>query len=102
MASKTAVAQKCSGAMEIQKYHGLTDRRTYLLTWVGARDTCVSKKMLAMHRWAHCLFKSGTLSKRCYLSIDGPIARWVFHMTPQFLCIAKSHLALKTPTHKMA
>ena len=26
--SKTTVAQKCSGAMEIQKYHGRTDRPT--------------------------------------------------------------------------
>ena len=37
--SKTTVAQKCSGAMEIQKYDGSTNG----LTWVGARDTCVSK-----------------------------------------------------------
>ena len=38
--SKTTVAHKCSGAMEIQKYDQLTDG----LTWVGARDTCVSKQ----------------------------------------------------------
>ena len=44
MTSKTTVAQKCSGLMEIQKYHRRTDQRTDLLTWVGARDTCMSKK----------------------------------------------------------
>ena len=40
--SKTTVAQKCSGAMEIQKYDGPTNG----LTWVGARDTCVSKNRI--------------------------------------------------------
>ena len=40
--SKTTVAQKCSGAMEIQKCDGPTDG----LTWVGARDTCVSKNRM--------------------------------------------------------
>ena len=30
--------------MEIQKYHRLLDLWTYGLTWVGARDTCASKK----------------------------------------------------------
>ena len=34
--SKTTVAQKCSAAMEIQKYQWRTDRPTYGLTWVGA------------------------------------------------------------------
>ena len=39
------VAQKCSGAMEIQKYDQRTNQPTDMdgLTWVGARDTCVSK-----------------------------------------------------------
>ena len=39
LTSKTTVAQKCSAAIEIQKY----DQPTELLTWVGARDSCVSK-----------------------------------------------------------
>ena len=37
------VAQKCSAAMEIQKFHQQTYGRTNGLTWVGARDTCMSK-----------------------------------------------------------
>ena len=37
------IAQKSSGAMEIQKYDLRTDGRTYGLTWVGARDACASK-----------------------------------------------------------
>ena len=41
--SETTVAQKCSEAMEIQKYHQRTDQRTDELTWVGTRDTCVFK-----------------------------------------------------------
>ena len=45
--SKTTVAQKCSGAMEIQKYDQQTDQQTYgptdRLTWVVAGDTCVFK-----------------------------------------------------------
>ena len=56
--SKTTVAQKCSGAMEIQKYdqptngrtNRRTDQRTDGLTWVGARDTCLSKNILE-HKW---------------------------------------------------
>ena len=35
--------------MEIQKYHGRTNGG---LTWVGARDTCVSKK-LAKQKYLH-------------------------------------------------
>ena len=42
--SNWTVAQKCPGAMKIQKYHLLTDKLSYGLTWAGARDTCVSKK----------------------------------------------------------
>ena len=33
--------------MEIQKYH----RRTVILTWVGARDTCLSKNKDVLGRW---------------------------------------------------
>ena len=40
--------------MEIQKYHLRTDGRTYGLTWVGARDTCVSKN----HQWFERFFFS--------------------------------------------
>ena len=29
--------------VEIQKYYGRTDGPTDTLTWVGARDTCISK-----------------------------------------------------------
>ena len=35
--SKTTVAQKCSGTMEIQKYHQPTNQRTNGLTWGGAK-----------------------------------------------------------------
>ena len=40
MTSKTTVAQKCSAAIEIRKYYLPAD----ILTWVGARDACASKK----------------------------------------------------------
>ena len=40
--SKTTVAHKCSGQW---KFKSMTDLRTNGLTWVGARDTCVSKKL---------------------------------------------------------
>ena len=45
--SKTTVAQKCSGSMESHftelRADLWTDLRTDGLTWIGARDTCVSK-----------------------------------------------------------
>ena len=50
--SKTTVAQKCSGAMEIQKYDGPTDGPGY---WVDARDTCVFKNV-----WWWCWVYWGT------------------------------------------
>ena len=34
------------GIMELRKY----DQRTYLRTWLGARDTCVSKNIANTHR----------------------------------------------------
>ena len=42
--SKMTVAQKCSEAMEIQKYDGRTYSQSNGLTWVGDRDTCLTKK----------------------------------------------------------
>ena len=42
--SKTTVAQKGDQRLEIRKCDLLTDQPTDGLTWVGARDTCVSKK----------------------------------------------------------
>ena len=44
-----SVAQKCSGAMEIQKYDQPTNGRTNGLTWVGARDTCPKSHIII--RW---------------------------------------------------
>ena len=44
--SKMTVAQKCPGAMEIQKYDRITDQLTNRVTWVGARDTCVSENTI--------------------------------------------------------
>ena len=41
--SKTTVAQKGDQRLEIRKCDGPTYQLTYLLTWVGARDTCMSK-----------------------------------------------------------
>ena len=52
------VAQKCSGAMKIQKYDGLTYGSTNGLTWVGARDTCVTEKVTFS---CHQLMWSGKL-----------------------------------------
>ena len=43
--SKTTVAQKGDQRLEIRKCDLLTYQPTYQLTWVGARDTCVSKKI---------------------------------------------------------
>ena len=47
MTSKTTVAQKCSasgnGNSKVLLTYGRTDGRTDGLTWIGARDTCVSK-----------------------------------------------------------
>merc|ERR1711978_521036 len=43
--SKTTVAQKGDQRLEIRKCDGPTNGRTDQLTWVGARDTCVSKNI---------------------------------------------------------
>ena len=41
--SKTTIAQKGDQRLEIRKCDGPTNGPTNQLTWVGARDTCVSK-----------------------------------------------------------
>ena len=41
--SKTTVAQKGNQKLEIRKCDFNTNQLTDQLTWVGARDTCVSK-----------------------------------------------------------
>ena len=46
--SKTTVAQKGDQRLEIRKCDLLTYQSTYQLTWVGARDTCMSKKCQSM------------------------------------------------------
>ena len=48
------VAQKGDQRLEIRKCDGRTDQQTNQLTWVGARDTCVSKKigkLICVYHW---------------------------------------------------
>ena len=54
--SKTTVAQKGDQRLEIRKCDGPTDGRTNGLTWVGARDTCVSKNIYYGKVDLICLF----------------------------------------------
>ena len=55
--SKTTVAHK--RATRDWKSESVTNLRTYLLTWVGARDTCVSKKRMKWHLHIYMALISG-------------------------------------------
>ena len=39
--------------LEIRKCDGLTHLLTYQLTWVGARDTCLSKKEYLTYQYTY-------------------------------------------------